>query len=398
MFVALGFCVAVLLGLAIMPAFYKRAVRLTRDAILAVNPASYAEVRAAQDFERAQHALALRKVERALDHEREVATRERAEAGRLRALAETLSRDLEETGNKLKKQKKRKGDDTEAVPDTGTADQTALADLRQRLDETEEALARTQADLDLARLRDGGDDADWKPATDTMTLATITGLESQIATLKGRLAAYEQGQTPDETHSIEDVAELAEARAWASRLEADLVDAEARYISAQAEVTRLAVQLEQSTAPADEQQQTLQRDLKWADNETARLTALVRERERALKRTTSKLQRLRADLKRSPELAGLRADLLALSRGLLEQKTGPQTSSAPEPTPVVEAPVLASASSLLGRIVKASIANAPDQATTASTETAENGAVSDMAASPAAPEKTGGRSKAKSVA
>ena len=97
MYVALGFCTAGLIGLAILPAFYRRAARLTEEALRAVNPTSYAEVRAAQDQERARHAVELRRVEKRLDSEREKAAKFQLETTRMRAEVEALKKSHQDT-------------------------------------------------------------------------------------------------------------------------------------------------------------------------------------------------------------------------------------------------------------------------------------------------------------
>ncbi|MDN3720765.1 hypothetical protein QW131_19810 [Roseibium salinum] len=88
----MGFCTAGLIGLAILPAFYRRAARLTEEALRAVNPSSYAEVRAAQDQARARHAVELRRVERQLDSEREKAAKFLLDASTMKAEIEQLKK------------------------------------------------------------------------------------------------------------------------------------------------------------------------------------------------------------------------------------------------------------------------------------------------------------------
>lgn len=304
MYVALGFFMATLLGLAILPAVYRRAVRLTQEALKAVNPSTYAEVRGAQDHERARHALAVRKVERALEKERENAVTFRLEAGKLAAelVKEKSKHELEL--NSLRKEfesrdrKKSKARQTEL--------QAELETVRRKLHETEQALAAAHAEADVLKAK-SGDEGGWLPTEDTMALATITGLESQIATLKARLTKYESGEIASTDIHLETGA--AKLQSIVKDLEAQLVDAETQYISAQAEVARLTVQIETVDLPHDEIVDRLERDLKWAETEKARLTALTRDRERLLARAQHQILRLRQDLNATPALAGLREEL-----------------------------------------------------------------------------------------
>ncbi|WP_346911611.1 hypothetical protein [uncultured Roseibium sp.] len=318
MYGALGFFTATLLGLAILPAVYRRAVRLTQEAMKAVNPSTYAEVRGAQDHERAQHALALRKVERALEKERENAVTFRLEAGKLAAelIKEKSKREAELKGlrQEFENEDRKKTEGRQAEL------RAELESIRQKLHETEQALAAAHAEADVLKAK-STDDGGWLPAEDTMALATITGLESQISTLKARLAKYEGGEIPSVDMHLETGA--AKLQKIVKDLEAQLVDAETQYISAQAEVARLTVQIETVDLPRDEVVERLERDLKWAETEKARLTALTRDRERTLLRAQNQIMRLRQDLSATPALAGLREELKELGKRITDRDAGP---------------------------------------------------------------------------
>ncbi len=98
LFFALGFAVAGLIALAMLPAIWARALRLTKRRIEVDVPLSMAEVRAGRDEERAAAALELRRVERALEAERERRHRLMADVGRerlatRRALADAATKE-----------------------------------------------------------------------------------------------------------------------------------------------------------------------------------------------------------------------------------------------------------------------------------------------------------------
>jgi predicted nucleic acid-binding Zn-ribbon protein len=82
MFFALGVLVAGLLGLMILPALWRRAVRLSTRRLEMQTPLSMEEVLADRDLLRAEFAVGERRLEERLDHEREARARERAELGR----------------------------------------------------------------------------------------------------------------------------------------------------------------------------------------------------------------------------------------------------------------------------------------------------------------------------
>jgi predicted nucleic acid-binding Zn-ribbon protein len=82
MFFALGVLVAGLLGLMILPALWRRAVRLSTRRLEMQTPLSMDEVLADRDLLRAEFAVAERRLEERLAHERDARARERADLGR----------------------------------------------------------------------------------------------------------------------------------------------------------------------------------------------------------------------------------------------------------------------------------------------------------------------------
>jgi chromosome segregation ATPase len=82
MFFALGILVAGLLGLMILPALWRRAVRLSTRRVEMQTPLSMDEVLAERDLLRAEFAVAERRLEAKLAQEQDARARERAELGR----------------------------------------------------------------------------------------------------------------------------------------------------------------------------------------------------------------------------------------------------------------------------------------------------------------------------
>ncbi|OKL44090.1 hypothetical protein [Pseudovibrio exalbescens] len=107
LYIALGFFSASLLALGALPLVWGRAVRLTRRAIEASNPVSYAKANMARDYLRAQHAVERRILELKLEsvgrkHAEEWAARNRAEAKvfKLQDEVTALNKRLEKRGLK----------------------------------------------------------------------------------------------------------------------------------------------------------------------------------------------------------------------------------------------------------------------------------------------------------
>lgn len=330
MYVALGFCTAGLIGLAILPAFYRRAARLTEEALRAVNPSSYAEVRAAQDQARARHAIELRRVERQLDDERAKAAKHHLEASRLRTEIDVITRTHKSQVSDLESKLGSLHGDQKAV-DLLTAE---VKVLKEKLAETEKALAESwktpadaNADVSTDAKKDGGDD-DWLPAADTMALATITGLEAEVATLKARLAKY------DPTVASEIEADQRDGKKTRlSQLEAQLVDTESKYVTAQAEVTRLSLLLEndglKSNNQAQSQDDALTEQLDELKRENVQQKAELTSKDRALDRYAGQIEKLQKDLAGTPALVQLRQEF----RALADKLAGPGSAPSAEVKP-----------------------------------------------------------------
>lgn len=324
MYIALGFCAAGLIGLAILPAFYRRASRLTEEALRAVNPSSYAEVRAAQDQARARHAIELRRVERQLDEERAKAAKHHLEVSRLRTEIDGLNRGHKAQVSGLETRLGELHGDQKAV-DLLSSEVKAL---KEKLAETESALAeswKTPAEEPSAREPEdtSGQGTDWLPAAGTMALAQITGLEAEVATLKSRLSKYEPvgSLQADTTENSPHISRLAE-------LEAQLVDTESKYVTAQAEVTRLSLLLdagppdqpgqpEESGQPSSEQLEEIDELKRVNVQQKAELVA----KDRSLDRMAGQLEKLRGDLVQAPGLMELRQEFKALAARLAGTST-----------------------------------------------------------------------------
>ncbi|WP_298819981.1 hypothetical protein [uncultured Roseibium sp.] len=309
MYVALGFCTAGLIGLAILPAFYRRAARLTEEALRAVNPSSYAEVRAAQDQARARHAVELRRVERQLESEREKASKHHLEATRMKREVEALERSLQEKSDEMKA-KQASIESDEKAADLLSEE---VSTLKKKLSEAEKSLAeswtKSAEDNSSSKIEASAkDDGGWLPASDTMALATITGLEAEVATLKAKLAKYEP-TVAGEVQAERDEA----AKGRLAELEAQLVDTESKYISAQAEVTRLSLVLESSGSAEDEMNTDLKEQLDQISTESSKRLSELENRERQLARLTGQVNRLQNDLARAPALNDLRKEFRKLA-------------------------------------------------------------------------------------
>jgi hypothetical protein len=138
MYVALGFLLASLLALLFAPAFWKRAVRLTKRRIEATMPMSAADIQADKDQLRAEFAIELRRVEVALDKAKDKAARELVESNKRRVEIADIKTELESTKGRLQEK-----DNANRVLEQTI--RRRLPELEGRLKAAKEAMAQLEA-------------------------------------------------------------------------------------------------------------------------------------------------------------------------------------------------------------------------------------------------------------
>ena len=138
MYVALGFLLASLLALLFAPAFWRRAVRLTKRRIEATMPMSAADIQADKDQLRAEFAIELRRVEVALDKAKDKAARELVESNKRRVEIADIKTELEGTKGRLQEK-----DNANRVLEQTI--RRRLPELEGRLKAAKEAMAELEA-------------------------------------------------------------------------------------------------------------------------------------------------------------------------------------------------------------------------------------------------------------
>ena len=138
MYVALGFLLASLLALMVAPAFWRRAVRLTKRRIEMTMPMSASDIQADKDQLRAEFAIELRRVEVALEKARDKAARELVEANKRRVEISEIKTELEGTRGRLQEK-----DNANRVLEQTI--RRRLPELEGRLKAAREAMAELEA-------------------------------------------------------------------------------------------------------------------------------------------------------------------------------------------------------------------------------------------------------------
>lgn len=215
MIFALGFLVASLLGLLVLPAVNARAARLARRRAEARLPLSPGEIAAERDFLRAQFAIRERRLERAVEAARAKRHADMAAIGAGTMKAASLTRDLETRDAELAAVRATNGSLEASLTQARTDGTTSLATLH--------ALEEAHADLLeslLALRRPPPADGDVTAITaerDALR-ASLDAAEQALAALPGRDDAVET-QNADLRRRITEVADALVKQARLPRAE-----------------------------------------------------------------------------------------------------------------------------------------------------------------------------------
>lgn len=229
MYIGIGFLVASLLAVMLLPLVHKRAVRLTTRRIEAATPMSIAEIQAEKDHLRAENAMAMRRLEMLVEETRSKATAQLADIGKR---AETIHRlKIEVEGKstaiaRLESSEKSLQEQLQQTQSELSSKTSLLRETQKTLAEKETALAKLSGELDQ------------QSGTADYQRIEIAALQTQIEDLKGHVGEFEKAirhfeerLARERSHVAAAAAELADERAKAqelaqkvSRLEAQLAE------------------------------------------------------------------------------------------------------------------------------------------------------------------------------
>src|SRR6187200_2098689 len=143
MYVAIGFLVACMLIIGIIPVVHARAVRLTTRRLEAATPLSMAEIQADKDQLRAEFAMSTRRLEMSVDQLKNKSTGQLADLGKKNDVINRLKMELGEKAATIFALEAR----DRGIKDQLRATEDELAVKTNNLRETERNLADKEAEL-----------------------------------------------------------------------------------------------------------------------------------------------------------------------------------------------------------------------------------------------------------
>jgi chromosome segregation ATPase len=190
MFFGIGFLVAALIGLVVIPLVHGRAVRLTMRRLEAATPLSMAEIQADKDQLRAEFAMSTRRLEMSVETLKGKTTSQLAELGKK---GDAINRLKMELGEKtaaifaLEARDKALRDQLRATEDEVAAKTSIMHDAKRTLSDKEAEIAKLAGDLD-----------ERSTLADSQKIELIA-IKSQVETLKDQLTT-----TSNELKAVED--------------------------------------------------------------------------------------------------------------------------------------------------------------------------------------------------
>jgi chromosome segregation ATPase len=224
MFALLGFFLASLIALSIIPFVHARAVRLTARRIEAAAPLSIAEIQADKDQLRAEFAMATRRLETTVEQLRSKTTSQLAEIGKRAEAMNRLRTELAEKSAALadaESREKALQEHLHATRQDLEARSNALGDAERKLAEREAEIAKTGISLEERSIT-GDSQRIEIVALNTQCASLrdrVSDLEAQAKQLEARLA-----RERSETDRLNQ--ELTEERSKAHHLSLRLMQAE----------------------------------------------------------------------------------------------------------------------------------------------------------------------------
>src|ERR1043165_4557441 len=182
MYLAIGFLIAILCALMVVPLVHNRAVRLTTRRLEAATPLSMAEIQADKDQLRAEFAMSARRLEMSVEQLKNKTTSQLAELGKKSDAINRMKIELGEKNATIFSLEARE----KAVKEQLRATEEEFAAKTELLRNAEQRLTNKQADL--ARINHELND---RSMTADSRQVELVAVRTQIEQLKGRVGDAE---------------------------------------------------------------------------------------------------------------------------------------------------------------------------------------------------------------
>jgi chromosome segregation ATPase len=327
MFFGLGFLIASLIGLVIVPLVHARAVRLTARRLEAATPVSMAEIQADKDQLRAEFAMSTRRLEMSVEQLKAKTTSQLAELGKKTDAINRLKIELGEKSATIFALEARE----KALKDQLHTTEDELAIKTNALREAERSLADRQSEL--TKITDQFDDKSVAAASQSIE---IIALKTQIDTLQEQVITLEkevkdaEGRVVQERVNVEAASkELSEERGKVENLGKRIGELEHQLTQQTAEAEALSKRVTELEARVTAQGQQLaererERDQLRLELEAARrieadlrgeLSSLDRRHDAATEALRADKALIESQLERAREdRAKLQRELAAMKR------------------------------------------------------------------------------------
>jgi chromosome segregation ATPase len=288
MYFGLGFLVASLLGLIVVPLVHARAVRLTARRLEAATPVSMTEIQADKDQLRAEFAMSTRRLEISVEQLKAKTTSQLAELGKK---TDTINRLKIELGEKsatifaLEAREKALKDQLNVTEDEHALKSNALREAERSLADRQAELTKLTAELDDRS-------------------AALASQSVEIVALKTQIDALQEEVTTLEREVKETEYRLSQARIDAETASRELAEERGNVEKLGKRVGELEQQLAQQSAEAE----GLSRRVAELETQAAAQSRELAERER-------EREKLRLDVEAARRIeADLRGELASLDR------------------------------------------------------------------------------------
>jgi len=222
MYLAIGFLVAMLCALMVVPLVHSRAVRLTTRRMEAATPLSMAEIQADKDQLRAEFAMSARRLEMSVDQLKNKTTSQLAELGKK---SDAINRMKLEIGEKnatifsLEAREKAVKEQLRATEEEFAVKTASLREAEKALTDKQAELARINAELD-----DRSQVAESRQAELVAVRAQIEELKTRVGDAEQEFATTQTRLAQERKESDAATRELGDARARVENLSQRVTD------------------------------------------------------------------------------------------------------------------------------------------------------------------------------